>query len=316
MPCASRIEGEKMSYRLSHAAIFAASLMLAAPAPATAQTDWDDVEVKTVKVADGVYMLEGRGGNIGLCTGEDGAFLVDDQYAPLTDKIKAAIAEVSGNEVKFLLNTHWHGDHTGGNENFGEAGAIIFAHENVRKLMSKGQFMKFFNQDVPAASEGALPVVTFTDALTFRWNGEEIHVFHVKNAHTDGDAIVHFKRANVIHMGDTFFNGNYPYIEAGTGGSIHGVIAAAERVLALVTPETKIIPGHGSLSGPAELREYRDMLVAVRDRITMMMNEGKSLVDIVAADPTSDFDARWGTGWIKADRWVPLVYEGMTGNAP
>lgn len=305
-----------MSYRLSHAAIFAASLMLAAPAPATAQTDWDDVEVKTVKVADGVYMLEGRGGNIGLCTGEDGAFLVDDQYAPLTDKIKAAIAEVSGNEVKFLLNTHWHGDHTGGNENFGEAGAIIFAHENVRKLMSKGQFMKFFNQDVPAASEGALPVVTFTDALTFHWNADEIHVFHVKHAHTDGDAIVHFKRANVIHMGDTFFNGNYPYIDAGSGGSIHGVIAAAERVLALVTPETKIIPGHGSLSGPAELREYRDMLVAVRDRITMMMNEGKSLVDIVAADPTSDFDARWGTGWIKADRWVPLVYEGMTGNAP
>lgn len=302
-----------MSHRLSYAAVLAACLILPGPAPATAQTDWDEVEVKTVKVADGIYMLEGRGGNIGLCTGADGAFLVDDQYAPLTDKIKAAIAEVSENEVKFILNTHWHGDHTGGNENFGEVGAIIFAHENVRSLMSKGQFMKFFNRDVPPASEGALPVVTFTDALTFHWNGEEIHVFHVDHAHTDGDAIVHFKKANVIHMGDVFFNGNYPYIDAGSGGSIHGVIDAAGRVLALVTPETKIIPGHGPLGGPAELREYRDMLVTVRDRITMMINEGKSLVDIVAAAPTSDFDAKWGTGWIKADRWVPLVYEGMTG---
>ncbi len=302
-----------MSHRLPYAAILAACLMIAAPA--TAQTDWDDVEVKTVKVAEGIYMLEGRGGNIGLCTGADGAFLVDDQYAPLTGKIKAAIAEVSENEVKFLLNTHWHGDHTGGNENFGEAGAIIFAHENVRSLMSKGQFMKFFNRDVPPASEGALPVVTFTDALTFHWNGEEIHVFHVDHAHTDGDAIVHFKKANVVHMGDTFFSGTYPYIDAGSGGSIHGVIETAERVLALVTPETKIIPGHGPLGGPAELREYRDMLVAVRDRITMMINEGKSLVDIVAAEPTRDFDAKWGTGWIKADRWVPLVYEGMTGKA-
>ena len=272
---------------------------------------FENVEIETVRVAPGVYMLIGAGGNIGLSVGEDGVFMIDDQFAPLTDRILAAVRKVTDQPVRFVVNTHWHGDHTGGNENLGKAGAILVAHENVRRRLSTDQFMKEFNRSVPARPEEALPVVTFTDALTFHWNGDALHVFHVEDAHTDGDAIIHFRRANVVHMGDTYFSGMYPFIDVSADGSIDGVIEAADRVLAFANERTRIIPGHGPLSGVSELRDYRDMLATVRDRIRPMVAAGKSRREVVESKPTRDFDEAWGGGFMKPDRWVGIVYDGM-----
>ena len=266
----------------------------------SAQQDFDAVEIETVQLTAGVYMLMGRGGNIGLSVGEDGPFVVDDQFAPLTEKIQAAIGAVTSGAVRFVLNTHWHGDHTGGNENFGKAGAMIIAHENVRKRLNPEEFREVMGRSQQAPPD-ALPVVTFTDAVTFYWNGETIRVFHVDPAHTDGDAIVHFTNANVVHMGDLFFRGRYPFIDVDSGGDIDGVIAAADRALAVMNSQTQIIPGHGPLSGPEDLRDYRNMLITVRDRVLTMVNDGMTIDEIVAAKPTSDLDATWGEN---PDRFV------------
>ncbi len=273
--------------------------------------DFSQVEIKPELVRDGVYMLTGAGGNIGLSVGSDGAFMIDDQFAPLTDKIAAAVAKLSTEPVKFLINTHWHFDHTGGNENFGKAGAIIVAHENVRKAMSSDQFLEAFKQRVPASPPKALPVVTFAESLTFHWNGDEIRVLHVSPAHTDGDSVIHFKRANVVHTGDIYFNGMYPFIDTDHGGSLEGMIGAADRVLALCAEDTKIIPGHGPLSGVAELKAYRAMLIAARDAIAPLVKAGKSREEIVAAKPTRDLDAKWGQGFMQPDVWVGIVVDGM-----
>ena len=261
---------------------------------AAQQRDFSAVEIEALRVADGVYMLTGSGGNIGLSIGEDGPFVIDDQFAPLTEKIQAAIAELTSGAVRFVLNTHWHGDHTGGNENFGEAGAMIVAHENVRKRMNPEEFREVMGNTNQAPPD-ALPVVTFSDAVNMYWNGENIHVFHVAPAHTDGDAIVHFVNANVFHMGDTFFRGRYPFIDVNSGGNVNGVIHAADRVLSLVDSNTKIIPGHGPLSTPEDLQAYRNMLITVRDRVRVLVNEGRSADEIVAAAPTADLNATWGS---------------------
>ncbi len=285
-------------------------LILGAPA-AFAQQNFDEVQIETVPVADGVFMLVGSGGNIGLSVGEDGAFLIDDQYAPLTDKIRAAVTAQTDAPIRFVVNTHWHGDHTGGNEHMGQAGAIIVAHENVRKRMSTEQFLKAFNMRTPPSPPGALPVVTFTDAVTFHWNGDDIRVFHVAPAHTDGDAVIHFQKANVIHAGDTFFNGMYPFIDASSGGSLDGMIAAADRILDLADDETKIIPGHGPLANKADLITFRDMLATVRTRIRELIEAGKTRDEVVAAHPTADLDATWGKGFLQPDVWVGIVYDAM-----
>lgn len=300
-----------MLHRRPLTALIATAAAVLLPSASLAQPKWDEVQINTSKLAEGVYMLQGWGGNLGLSVGPDGAFLIDDQYAPLSKKIKAAIAEVSKNDVKFVLNTHWHGDHTGGNENFGQAGAMIVAHENVRARLSKAQALVFFESQYEASPEGALPVVTFTDAMTFHWNGDDIRVFHVKNAHTDGDSVIHFRKANVIHTGDVVFNGYYCFIDYEHGGSIDGVIEAVSRILELADSKTMIIPGHGPLTGHEELAGYRDMLTTVRDRIDLLMKDGKSADEIVAAKPTAEFDAEWGNGFIKADDWVRMVHTGM-----
>ncbi|MEE8141711.1 MAG: MBL fold metallo-hydrolase, partial [Planctomycetota bacterium] len=205
--------------------------------------------------------------------------------------------------VRFLVNTHYHGDHTGGNENFGKAGVIIVAHENVRKRLKTKPSPKV-----------ALPVVTFADEVTFHWNGDEIHVFHVEPAHTDGDSIVHFTQANVIHMGDTYFNSLYPYIDVASGGNIDGMIAAADVVLKTANNSTKIIPGHGSLSNKKELQEYREMLVTMRDRIQKLIDQGKNKDQVIAAKPTQDHDAKWGNGFMDPTKWVGIVYDGLVKN--
>jgi len=289
----------------------AVAVALAAPAAAQQQPDWAAVEVKAEKVKDGVYMLTGRGGNVGLSVGKDGAFLIDDQYAPLSDKILAAVKTVTADPVRFVVNTHWHGDHTGGNENMGKAGALLVAHENVRKRMSTEQFSAIWQRTTPPSPAGALPVVTFAEGVSFHWNGEEIRVYHVPPAHTDGDAIVQFVKADVVHMGDCFFNGGYPFIDTSSGGRVDGVIAAADRVLAGTSAATRIIPGHGPVATKAELQAYRDVVKAIRDRIAKLKAEGKSVDDVLAAKPTAEYDAKWGSGFINAERMTRLVYESL-----
>ena len=282
---------------------------------AAAQDDMADVKIEAVAVAPGIHMLVGRGGNIGVSSGEDGIVLVDDQFAPLHEKIVAAAAAIQPGPICFVLNTHWHGDHTGGNEAIGEAGAVIVAHDAVRTRMSIDQFMEAFDRRVPASPRAALPVVTFQDSVTLHLNGEEIFVFHVPRAHTDGDAIVHFRRADVVHMGDTFFAGRYPFIDLGSGGSLEGVIRAAELVLKLANQSTKIIPGHGPLAGREELSAYRDMLVTARDRVAAVIAEGKSMEEVVATKLLAEFDATWGSGFIKPEDFLKMVYTSLAASS-
>jgi len=275
--------------------------------PLPAQQDMQDVEITTTHVAGGIYMLQGRGGNLGLSIGEDGAFLVDDQFAPLTEKIMAAIRAVTDQPVQFVFNTHWHGDHTGGNENLGKAGALIVAHENVRKRLNPAEFRELMGRSQQAPAD-ALPVITFTDQVTFHWNGETIHAIHVPPAHTDGDALIRFVGANVVHMGDLFFNGRYPFIDTQSGGNANGVIAAANVALEYMDDDTEIIPGHGALASKADLLAYRDMLVTVRDRVRKLVAEGKSEDEVVAAKPTAVLDATWGE---RSERFVRAMYQAV-----
>lgn len=288
-----------------------AAVLVLAAAPALAQQDFSKVEVKAEKVAEGVYMLTGAGGNMGLSVGGSGTLLIDAQYAALSEKILAAVRAITPDPVRLVVNTHWHGDHVDGNENMGRAGALLVAHENVRRRMGTEQTMAAFGRKIPPSPEGALPVVTFTDAVTFHWNGDEIRVYHVPPAHTDGDSVVHFVEADVVHMGDLFFNGGYPFIDTSSGGKVDGVIAAAERVLAAIGDRTRIIPGHGPLATKADLQAYRDGLKTLRDRIARLKAEGKSRDEAIAAKPTADHDARWGTGFMKGDRFTGIVYDSL-----
>ena len=282
-------------------------LALGSTAPAAAQ-NFDSVQIRTVPISRGLAMLMGAGGNMALSYGDDATFLVDDQFAPLTPKIVAAIAKLTPNATRYVLNTHFHGDHSGGNENFGKAGTVIVAHENVRRRMSTEQFSKIFNRSTPASPKVALPVVTFTDQVTFHQNGEDISVFHVKSAHTDGDAIIWFRTANVVHMGDTFFRERYPFIDVDGGGSIEGLVTAIDRVLGVIDDNTKVIPGHGELSTKADLAEYRTVIAAARDRVKKLIAEGKTLEQAVAAKPLGEYDAKWGGGFIKPDVFLRLLY--------
>ncbi len=274
--------------------------------------DFSKVEIKTHKVAEGVYMLEGAGGNVGVSVGDDGVFLIDDQYAPLTEKIRAAVAALSPKPIRFVLNTHWHGDHSGGNENLGQAGVVIVAHENVRRRMSSEQFIAAFGAKVPPSPAKALPVVTFTDEVTFHLNGDDMRSFHVAPAHTDGDTIIHFQKANVIHGGDVIFAGGYPFIDLSSGGSLAGVIAAVDRVLALCDDRTRIIPGHGPVAGKAELVKYREVLALAHERVGALVKQGKTLDEVKALKPMADRDATWGTGFIKPDVFLDIVYKSLT----
>lgn len=278
--------------------------------PASAQ-DMSDVEIETIPVVDGIYMLMGRGGNIGVSVGDDGVYVIDDQFAPLTKKVLAAIAAISDKPVRFVINTHWHGDHTGGNENLGKAGSVIVAHDNVRKRMSAGQFMAAFDREVPAAPAAALPVITFNDTITFHINGVTAAVTHIPHAHTDGDAIIHFVEVNAIHMGDIYFQGRFPFIDAGSGGSIDGVIAGVAHALSIADGETRIIPGHGALSNAAELAEYGEMLMTVRTRVAAAVAKGTSLESLLKSKPLADLEERWASQFIPADRITTIVYEDL-----
>ncbi|OUU80059.1 MAG: MBL fold metallo-hydrolase [Gammaproteobacteria bacterium TMED78] len=277
-----------------------------------AQDRFAQVQIETISVSEGVYMLIGAGGNIGLSIGEDGIFMIDDQYAPLSEKILSAVSDIDDREIKFLVNTHYHGDHTGGNEAIGEQGALIIAHENVRERMSTDQFRAIFDQTIPASSDASLPVVTFTDELTFHWNEDTIRVIHVAPAHTDGDSILHFEKANVIHMGDNFFNGYYPFIDVGSGGDINGIISAGYQALSLANGNTKIIPGHGPLSDAIGLSSWLDMLKVARTNMQNLINQGLSEDQALAARPTSEFDDSYGGGFMNPENFNRLLYQSLS----
>lgn len=285
--------------------IFAALLLFAVASTAVhAQVNYDTVQVRSQQLGTGLYMLQGSGGNIGLAIGDDAVFVVDDQFAPLTPKILAAIAAVTSKPVRFVVNTHWHFDHTGGNENLGKTGALIVAHDNVRKRMSAGQFIDALNRREPPAAPAALPVVTFATGVTFHINGDSVVVTHVPPAHTDGDAVVHFTRANVVHMGDLFVGG-LPFVDLSSGGSIHGIIGAAEKVLAMTNATTKIIPGHGALADRARLQAYRDMVVALRDRMRAEITARKTIDEVLAMNLAAPYAADFPTGH---ERFLRTLY--------
>jgi len=293
----------RLAFALATTIAIAASLTAA-----YAQRDWSKVEIKTIAVAPRIYMLQGAGGDIGLFVGDDGAFLIDDQYAPVSDKIKAAVAAVTPKPIRFVLNTHWHGDHVGGNEAFAGGGAVIVAHDNVRTRMLVGQLNELMKRTVDPAVPAALPVITFTDTVTFHLDGEELFAFHVPPAHTDGDAAVVFRHADVIHTGDLLFNGTYPVLDVPSGGRLSGMIAADDQLLAIAGPSTKIIPGHGNLATPADLRAFRDMLATVRERVTPLVKAGKSADEVIAAAPLADLDGKWGQGFMKAPDFLRAVH--------
>ena len=269
----------------------------------TAQDRFANVEIQAEEVAPGIHVLYGRGGNIGLAYGPDGVFVIDDQYAPLTAKITAKIEEITGGQADFVLNTHFHGDHTGGNERFGEQGALIIAHDNVRRRVID-------DNEAP----GDAPVITFSDTQTFHINGETVKAIHLDMAHTDGDSIVHFVRANVIHGGDLLFEkalGSFPFIDLNGGGSVEGVIEAVEVIITLSDDETRIIPGHGLLMDKAGLIEYHAMLVDVRDRVQTMIDAGETKEAIVEARPAKAYVKGRERGFIREDRFVETVYDSL-----
>lgn len=281
-------------------------LAVALATPAVAQQDLSKVEIKTEQLGPNVAVLFGAGGNIGVSYGEDGTILIDDQFAPLTAKIQAAVSALGAQPVKFLVNTHWHFDHSGGNENLGKAGAIIMAHDNVRVRMASDQKTAF--GDIKASPKAALPVVTYADGLKLHLNGEEVRVIHMPAAHTDGDSIIHWTRSNVIHMGDLFFfRATYPFVDGGSGGNVRGIVAAADKALAIANDQTKIIPGHGPVATKADLKNYRDMVAAIIAKVEAGIKSGKTLDQIKATRPADGYGVA-ADGFITADRFVETVY--------
>ena len=291
--------------------ISAACILIAAVMPFTPILHSSEVKIMTVPVTDQIYMITGEGGNVGLFIGTDGTFLIDDQFAPLTDRIVAAIKSAGGEFPKFLINTHYHGDHTGGNENLGQGGTLIFSHHNVRERLSSGTFIAAFNVKREALSREGLPVVTFSEDITFHLNGQSVRAIHLPQAHTDGDSFIHFKEANVIHAGDIFFNGFYPFIDVEHGGSVKGMIKAVNAILSLADDKTKIIPGHGPLGDKAQLTGYRQMLEVVYERLGKLKAEGKTVKEAVAAMPLADLEGTWGGGMFKGDHWIEIIYSGI-----
>ncbi len=272
----------------------------------TAQ-NFDKVRIKPIKVTEDIYMLVGAGGNIGLFLGAEGTVMIDDQFAPLAPKISAVIDSLADTNIKYLINTHWHGDHTGGNMAFAEKGATIVAHDNVRERLSKQQ-IRPFGRSTEAAPEMAWPKLTFSESMSVHINGESIQLIHHHNAHTDGDAFVYFPSYNVLHMGDCFFRSRFPYVDVDMGGTPDGIIAAVEAALMISDEDTKIIPGHGDLSDKEDLSTYHQMLMIMRDRIKRELKNGTAMEDLDIAGLSKGFE-EWGTGFISADKFVKMLYK-------
>ncbi len=298
-------------FTLSLFALSAAPLALTVCSESFAQEQdrFASVEIKTEILAPGVAVLFGAGGNLGVSYGEDGTVLIDDQFAPLTEKIESAIAATGAAPVKFLINTHWHSDHSGGNENFGSAGALIMAHDNVRVRMAGEQASGKGND--PASPKAALPVVTYDGGLKLHLNGDTVHVRHMPAGHTDGDSIVFWEKANVLHMGDLFFNKvTLPFIDVNSGGNALGMLASANMALTMVNDETKIIPGHGPMANKADLTAYRDMLADVIGKVKAARASGQSLGQAKAMKPAAAYDTN-PDAFIKGDAFVESIWKSL-----
>jgi cyclase len=283
-------------------ASIAVAVSLAATA-AFAQQDFSNVTIKTEKVAGNVYMLTGAGGNIGVSSGDDGIVIVDDQYAPLAPKIRQALRDISTRPLLFVLNTHYHGDHTGGNDTF-SADAPIIAQDNVRKRLASGSSRG--TNKIPPAPAGALPVVTFADRVSVYANGEEIRAIYFPMGHTDGDSIIYFTKSNVVHMGDDFFNGFFPFVDVENGGSVRGMLANVDKVLATLPADAKVIPGHGPLSDKKGLQSFADMLRGTIAAVQAAMKSGQTVEQMKAGKVLASWDA-WGKGFVKNDLWIETI---------
>ncbi len=284
-----------------------ATVAVLAATPLSAQRNFDDVEITAEEVAPGIAVLFGAGGNIGVSHGEDGTVLIDDQFAPLTAKIEAAVAELGAQPVGFVINTHWHGDHTGGNENLGEKGALIFAHHNVRTRLAEGREGE---RPVPPAPDAALPVVTYGQGVTMHLNGYRTDVMYLGGGHTDGDSVVYWHGANVVHIGDLYFNiPGFPFIDTSSGGNVIDAMNSLDAVIRMIDGETKVIPGHGPMSNKAELVAYRAMIGQAVDRVRDLRSGGNTLDQALAAKPLADFDR--GEGFIDADGFVTAIYRSL-----
>ena len=277
---------------------------------ATAQ-NYDTVKIRTEKLTENIYMLKGSGGNIGVITGADGVVMIDDQYLPLGQKIKDAIALLDKGPIRFTINTHLHGDHSGGNEFFKQQGSTIIAHETVRGRMQKERVDRSTNTTIPPRDKNAWPVVTFADKLNLHLNGQDIELIHSAPGHTDGDVIIYFKQANVFHMGDTFVTYGYPYIDATSGGNINGLISGLDNAMAYMNDQSIIIPGHGNRSTKGDVKKFRDRLVSIRDEVAAALKKEKKIEDLAALGITDKYDAEWGGGFLKGKDFVVIVAEGI-----
>lgn len=298
-------------FSLSYTILVLCMLFLLDNVPSSQAQKFKDVEIIVNQLDNnGTYMLVGKGGNIGLSVGDDGVLLIDSQFKQLTDKILSAINNrITDKSVKFLINTHWHQDHSGGNENFVKKGAIIIAHENVRERLNAEQFVDFLNKTFEASPLNALPTITYKDSITFYFNEDKIDVYHLPNAHTDGDSIIYFNKRNIVHTGDIYVNGRYPFIDHSSGGSIDGIITGIEKIISIIDNETKIIPGHGLLSNLGELQDYLIMLKDIRQQVHTMVNNGATLNEIIKSDITSKYDNLYSDSFINSGDFLGFVYK-------
>ena len=271
------------------------------------------VEFTSIQLTDTIYMLKGRGGNVGISTGSDGLYIIVDQVKPVTQGLLNAVRKISDQPIRFVINTHYHADHVGGNETIGGNGSVIIAHDNIRKRMTTEQVSIFSNSTTPPYPHDALPVLTFNDRITLHFNGESATAYYVANGHTDGDSIIHFPESNVIHMGDMFWNGLYPYVDLDAGGSMQGVIEAAELALSLADESTRIIPGHGELGMTEDLKNYRDYLIEASTNVQMLIDQGMDLQQVIDAEPTKAWDDTLGKVWITPAQFVTFIFNSLEG---
>lgn len=299
-----------IKFPLSYSILVLCMLFMIDNVPSSQAQKFKDVEIIVNQLDNnGTYMLVGKGGNIGLSVGDDGVLLIDSQFEQLTGKILSAIYnKITDKPVKFVINTHWHQDHTGGNENLVNNGSIVIAHENVRERLSTEQFVDFLNREYKPAPINALPTITYNDSITFYFDDDKIDLYHLPNAHTDGDSIIYFNKRNVIHTGDVYVNGRYPFIDHSSGGSIDGIITGIEKIISIIDNETKIIPGHGLLSNLDELQDYLHMLKDIRQQVETMVKNKYNLEEIIKSDITSDYDIVYSDSFINSGDFLAFVY--------
>ncbi|HSR69493.1 MAG TPA: MBL fold metallo-hydrolase [Acidobacteriota bacterium] len=277
-------------------------------ASVSAAQDFSQVEIEATHVSGSVHMLVGQGGNIGVTVGEDGIMIVDDQFAPLADKIRAALKDLNSGDLKFVLNTHWHWDHTGGNQEFGKEATII-AHHNVRKRLSTTQNVR--GRVVEPSPPEAWPVITFDESVSIHFNGETIEVMHLPHGHTDGDSIIYFTGSKVVHMGDHFFNGFFPFVDLDSGGDVRGYAENVQQVLEMIPDDVKVIPGHGPLADKADLRRFHGMMLDTIATVEVHMADGKSLEEIKEAGLDPKWES-WGKFFINEDAWIETIHASLS----